>query len=50
MNAFVQWKQNCWCAEAAHRFAWPWLIDQRVPLAIRFALAAVLLDDARERD
>jgi hypothetical protein len=26
---FAKWKQNCWCAEAAHRFAWPWLIDQR---------------------
>jgi hypothetical protein len=50
MSPYVRWKQNCWCAEAAHRFALPWLIDERVPLAIRFALAASLLDAGREKN
>ena len=40
MNAFVRWKQNCWCAEAARRFDLPWLIDDRVPLEVRFPVAA----------
>lgn len=38
--AFVEWKQNCWCAEAAHRFNLAWLIDNRVPLEVRFPVAA----------
>jgi hypothetical protein len=40
MNAFVRWKKTCWCAEAARRFDLPWLIDDRVPLEVRFQLAA----------
>jgi hypothetical protein len=43
MSAFVRWKQGCWCAEAAHRFALPWLINERVSLKIRFEAAAALL-------
>jgi hypothetical protein len=37
---FADWKRECWCAEAARRFKLPWLIDDRVPLQVRFPLAA----------
>jgi hypothetical protein len=43
MNAFVRWEQGAWCADAAHRLNLPWLIDRRVPLALRFAAARALL-------
>lgn len=37
---FAAWKRECWCAEAAQRFDLPWLINDRIPLEVRFPPAA----------
>lgn len=37
---FADWKQECWCAEAARHFDLLWLMDDRVLLQVRFPLAA----------
>jgi hypothetical protein len=46
MTDFIRWKMKCWCADAAHRFNRPDLLDRRVPLAARFTTAAMLLTRA----
>lgn len=43
MSAFIRWKMQCWVSEAAARFNRPDLLDARVPLARRFAIAETLL-------
>ena len=43
MSNFVRWKMGCWCAEAAHTFKQPWLIDSRILLRTRFDAACKLL-------
>lgn len=43
MNAFVRYKMQTWICEAAARFGRADLLDQRVPLAVRFRAAVALL-------
>jgi hypothetical protein len=43
---FIRWKMGAWCADAAHRFNRPDLLDKRTPLAVRFEAAVALLLDA----
>lgn len=50
MDDRARWMQTCYCAEAAQRFAMPWLLDERRPLALRWPVAAFLLfGDAKVR-
>lgn len=42
---FIDWKRECWTREAAERFDMPWLVNRRVPLAERFAVAERLLQE-----
>jgi hypothetical protein len=37
---FADWKRECWCEEAARHFDVPRLTDDRIPLQVRFQLAA----------
>ncbi len=41
---FIRWKMGCWCATAAHRFNRPDLLDRRIALLARFAMAVALLE------
>jgi hypothetical protein len=52
MNAFVRWKNSCWCVEAAQLDAQaaPFLLNEHLPVDVRFELAIAILHPVKDRE